>query len=187
MRMALIAVCGLGALLACKQHLEPVPGPPSQGGEPVADAAATRETSVATRPTAVAPASLAEVRFPDIKAEGEPLRVKVEVVASEARITRGLMHRTFMPADQGMLFLMGTTAVHSFWMHNTLIPLDMIFIDKELTVVGIVANAVPKTDTSRYVDTPSLYVLEVNGGWAAAHGVAAGAKVEFFDVERLAK
>ncbi|MBK9071697.1 MAG: DUF192 domain-containing protein [Myxococcales bacterium] len=174
-------------MLACKQHLEPVPGPANHGAEDVADAAAKR---AAATPTAVVPsasATLAEVRFPDIKANGEPLRVKVEVVASEARIIRGLMHRTFMPADQGMLFLMGTTAVHSFWMHNTLIPLDMIFIDKDFTIVGIVANAVPKTDTSRYVDKPSLYVLEVNGGWAAQHGVAAGSKVEFFDVERLAK
>lgn len=186
MRIALIA-CSLLAGLACKQHLEPVPGPSRERRDAATATATSANGHGDAPPRAIAPASLAEVRFPDMVRDGVPLRVKVEVVASEARITTGLMHRTFMPADQGMLFLMGRTDIHSFWMHNTLIPLDMIFIDKELVVVGVVANAAPKTDTSRYVDKPSLYVLEVNGGWAAEHGVVAGTKVEFFDVERLAK
>ena len=50
-------------------------------------------------------------------------------------------------------------------MHNTLIPLDMIFIRKSMTIAGIVENAEPKTETLRTVGEPSLYVLEVNGGW----------------------
>jgi hypothetical protein len=105
--------------------------------------------------------------------------VNVEVVATEAKIERGLMFREHLPPDDGMLFLMGIDKEWSFWMHNTLIPLDMIFIKSDFTVAGVVENAEPKTDTLRKVGVPSLYVLEVNAGWAAAHHVAAGAKARF--------
>jgi uncharacterized protein len=64
-------------------------------------------------------------------------------------------------------------------MHNTLIPLDMIFIRKSMTIAGIVENAEPKTDTLRTVHENSLYVLEVNGGWTKAHGVVRDAVVRF--------
>jgi uncharacterized membrane protein (UPF0127 family) len=64
-------------------------------------------------------------------------------------------------------------------MRNTLIPLDMLFIDHAMNVVGIVENAEPLTESLRTVGKPSLYVLEVNGGWAKSHAVTAGAKVRF--------
>jgi len=67
-------------------------------------------------------------------------------------------------------------------MQNTLIPLDMIFIKADYTVAGIVENAEPRTETLRKVGVPSVYVLEVNGGWTAAHHVVAGAKVRFENV-----
>ena len=105
--------------------------------------------------------------------------VSVEIVATEAKIERGLMYREHLPPDEGMLFLMREERIWSFWMRNTLIPLDMIFIAKNMTIAGIVENAEPRTDTLREVDTPSLYVLEVNAGYCAAHKVAAGAKVRF--------
>jgi uncharacterized membrane protein (UPF0127 family) len=78
-----------------------------------------------------------------------------------------------------MLFLMPEDEIHTFWMRNTLIPLDMIFIQRDLVVAGVVENAEPRTDTLRSVGKPSSYVLEVNGGWAAAHGVGAGTKASF--------
>jgi uncharacterized membrane protein (UPF0127 family) len=108
--------------------------------------------------------------------------VNVEVVATEAKIERGLMYRQAMALDAGMLFMMGREYTWSFWMRNTLIPLDMLFIGKDKTVVGIVENAEPKTETLRKVDGPSLYVLEVNAGWSKQHQVAAGAKVRFENV-----
>jgi hypothetical protein len=74
---------------------------------------------------------------------------------------------------------MGEEKEWSFWMRNTLIPLDMLFITGDLKVAGIVERAEPRTETLRTVHKPSLYVLEVNGGWAAAHGVTAGATVRF--------
>lgn len=111
-----------------------------------------------------------------------PAEVTVEIASTPRQIQRGLMYREHMPADHGMLFLMREERVHSFWMRNTLIPLDMIFIGKDMTVAGVVADTEPLTDTSRRVNAVSYYVLEVNGGWAAAHHVQAGTPVRFRDV-----
>ncbi|MEZ4368415.1 MAG: DUF192 domain-containing protein [Kofleriaceae bacterium] len=110
--------------------------------------------------------------------DGE-VAVTVEVVDTEPTIRQGLMYRRFLAPDAGMLFVPRVEQVWTFWMRNTLIPLDMIFITRDLTVAGVVARTVPLDETPRYVDTPSLYILEVNGGWAEAHGVGAGAKVRF--------
>lgn len=105
--------------------------------------------------------------------------VKVEVVATEAKIEKGLMYRQHLPLDSGMLFMMGREHQWSFWMRNTLIPLDMIFITKDMTIAGIVENAQPLTENLRQVDKPSFYVLEVNGGFTKSAGIVAGAKVRF--------
>ncbi len=111
--------------------------------------------------------------------------VNVEVVSTPPRVQKGLMFREHLAPDAGMLFLMGVETDHAFYMRNTLIPLDMIFITKDLTIAGIVENAEPRTETLRRVGKTSLYVLEVNGGWTAAHHVAAGAKVRFDGVTPL--
>lgn len=110
--------------------------------------------------------------------------VEVEVVATEGAIRRGLMFRQHLPPTSGMLFLMAVEKDWTFWMHNTLIPLDMIFIRADLTIAGIVENAEPKTDTLRAVGERSRYVLEVNAGWAHAHQAAKGAAVRFENVPR---
>jgi uncharacterized membrane protein (UPF0127 family) len=109
--------------------------------------------------------------------------VRVEVVATPPTIQRGLMYRQHLPLDAGMLFLMGEEREHTFYMRNTLIPLDMIFIARDLTIAGIVENAEPRTETLRQVEKPSLYVLEVNGGWTRSHQVVPGAKVRFDGVK----
>ncbi len=116
-------------------------------------------------------------------AEGE-VPVSVEVVDTPPKIMKGLMYREHLPLDAGMLFLMavmndGKEDDQTFYMRNTLIPLDMIFINKDLTIVGIVKNAEPRTETLRSVGMPSLYVLEVNGGWTAAKKIQVGSKVRF--------
>jgi uncharacterized membrane protein (UPF0127 family) len=110
------------------------------------------------------------------------VEVKVEVVATEAKIQKGLMFRRHLPLDAGMLFLMGAEREWPFWMRNTLIPLDMIFIDKDMSVVGVVENAEPMTETLRTVGKPSSYVLEVNAGWTKQHAVGAGTKIRFENV-----
>jgi uncharacterized membrane protein (UPF0127 family) len=116
--------------------------------------------------------------------QGE-VTVNVEVVSAPAQVQKGLMFREHLAPDAGMLFIMGHETDHAFYMRNTLIPLDMIFITKDGTVAGIVQNAEPRTETLRRVGKTSLYVLEVNGGWTAAHHVAAGARVRFDGVTPL--
>ena len=113
--------------------------------------------------------------------------VHAEVVRSPGRIQKGLMYRKFLADDAGMLFLMGEVDDHHFWMRNTLIPLDIMFISEDLRVVGILENVQPLDETSRGVGAPSLYVLEVNGGWAQAHGVAAGTQATFAGVDAAAQ
>ena len=108
---------------------------------------------------------------------GGQAAVEVEVADTPDTTERGLMWRRELPAGKGMLFIFEGEQVHSFWMKNTLIPLDMIFIGAILRVVGVVDNAEPRTLTSRSVGRPSRYVLEVPGGWAAKAGVRAGTKV----------
>jgi uncharacterized membrane protein (UPF0127 family) len=103
--------------------------------------------------------------------------VDAEVASTEAQQDRGLMYRTSMPEDHGMLFDLGASQVVEFWMRNTCIPLDMIFVDQQGLVVGIVQNAPPLDDTPRGVGRPSMYVLEVNGGWTSQHGVKAGQRM----------
>ncbi|HEX9244375.1 MAG TPA: DUF192 domain-containing protein [Anaeromyxobacter sp.] len=108
--------------------------------------------------------------------------VAVEVVRNDADRARGLMDRRELAPDSGMLFLFEETAEHPFWMKNTLIPLDMIFLAEDGRILGIVARAVPGDLTPRSAGGPSRFVLEVAGGWSEAHGVAAGDRVRFENV-----
>ena len=76
-----------------------------------------------------------------------------------------------------MLFDLGVRDDHKFWMHNTCIPLDLLYIDEDGLLVGIVENAPTLDDEARGVGCPSRWVLEVNAGWARRHGVAAGQRM----------
>jgi len=109
----------------------------------------------------------------------EPVSVTVEVVETDAARQRGLMHRKHLAPDAGMLFIFDREEQHNFWMHNTLIPLDMLFIKSDWTVLGIVENAEPLTDQLRSVPGASKYVLEVNAGFSRRHGLQAGTTVRY--------
>jgi uncharacterized membrane protein (UPF0127 family) len=100
--------------------------------------------------------------------------VNVEVARQPKDHARGLMYRTSMPAEQGMLFSWADERVRSFWMHNTCIPLDMLFLSRDGTVVGIQEQVPVLNDRSRSIPCPAAYVLEVNAGWCRQHGVRAG-------------
>jgi uncharacterized protein len=112
-----------------------------------------------------------------------PWVVQVEVARTNQQRARGLMFRRELPAGHGMLFLFDETSDHAFWMHNTLIPLDLIHLGDDRRVVGVVANAEPRTDVPRSVGKPSRYVVEVLGGEAAAHGVGPGTRAVFLGIE----
>jgi uncharacterized membrane protein (UPF0127 family) len=115
---------------------------------------------------------------------GRSSPVDVEVARTPAEVERGLMFRRELAPDAGMIFVFDDESEHVFWMKNTFIPLDMIFIGAGDAVVGVVENAEPQTTTPRTVYRKSRYVLEVNGGWSAAHGVKPGDLVRFEDVAK---
>ncbi|MEJ7731508.1 MAG: DUF192 domain-containing protein [Polyangiaceae bacterium] len=105
--------------------------------------------------------------------------VTVEIAErGEARM-RGLMYRKSMGDDAGMIFVFqGHKEEHTFWMKNTCIPLDMLFIDDDGTIVGIEENTPTLTEETFSVGCKSRYVLELNAGWTRKHGVKAGQKVK---------
>jgi uncharacterized membrane protein (UPF0127 family) len=107
------------------------------------------------------------------------VKVDAELVVSQHDTSRGLMYRKSMPEDRGMLFDLRARDDHQFWMHNTCIPLDLLYVDEDGLIVGIVENAPTLDDTSRGVGCPSRYVLEVNAGWSRRHGVRAGQMMTF--------
>jgi uncharacterized membrane protein (UPF0127 family) len=123
---------------------------------------------------------------PAFAGEIEPLQIvtasgthafKVEVAADDASRERGLMNRRYLPADQGMLFEFPEDAPVSFWMKNTYIPLDMIFISPKGIVTNVVARAEPLSERVIPSGPPCLAVLEVNGGVAASIGLKVGDRV----------
>ena len=91
----------------------------------------------------------------------------------------GLQYRRELADDQGMLLLFPAEETLNFWMNNTPIPLDMIFIGSDLKIVGIVHDAVPFSTTTRSVGAPSRFVLEIKGGLAKQKGIEAGDAVRF--------
>ena len=107
-----------------------------------------------------------------------PASVRLEVAATDAARMKGLMFRQTLAEGDGMLFVFGETSDHGFWMKNTFVPLDMIFIGDDLRVVGVHARAVPQSTDPIKVGAPSRYVIEVPAGWAERHGVARGTQVE---------
>jgi hypothetical protein len=102
---------------------------------------------------------------------------QVEIAADEATREKGLMNRRYMPADRGMLFEFERSGPVAFWMKNTYIPLDMIFIARDGVVTKIAANTEPFSETPIPSGGPCVAVLELNGGVAAQIGLKVGDKV----------
>ncbi len=103
----------------------------------------------------------------------------VELAETSAEKTKGLMYRAELPENQGMLFVFEKDAPRTFWMKNTLIPLDMIFINSEWKVVEVKANVQPcrEDPCPSYPSEPAMYVLEINGGMAEKSGIKVGSIV----------
>ena len=118
-------------------------------------------------------------------AGGRSVPFRVEIARLPKEREQGLMYRDRMAADAGMLFIFEHPGPLSFWMKNTLIPLDMIFIGGDRRIVGIVENAEPGTLSARQVDGPAKYVLEINGGLSAKLGIQAGTAVDLSGVPDL--
>ena len=113
---------------------------------------------------------------------GREVAFDVEIADTPAKRSMGLQYRKELGKDRGMIFLFPSEAPQSFWMKNTPIPLDMIFISRERKIVGIVEQTVPFSLDSRAVGAPSQFVLEINGGLAKQHGLGAGDTVRFENI-----
>jgi uncharacterized protein len=119
--------------------------------------------------------SRGEVRF--VEAPGLP-KVRVERALSPDEQQRGLMYRTRLGSDEGMIFSWGDEAERSFWMRNTCLPLDMLFITRDGTIAGILEQVPTLNELPRTIPCPVAHVLELNAGYARRKGIRAGQRVE---------
>lgn len=116
----------------------------------------------------------------DLLREGEPyLTLEIEIAADDSSRTRGLMQRTSLPDKSGMLFLFDFEDDIGFWMGNTLIGLDLIFIDADSQIVDIHKYAAPLSPETIATDVPAQYVLEVVAGFTDSNGIAEGDRVRW--------
>ena len=149
----------------------------------LACSAACSSQSAAPAPTAANPArhpiSGLEVIPLTISQNGKSHAFRVEVARTMEQQQKGLMFRTAMGPDEGMLFPRTPPDIASFWMRNTVIPLDIVFIGLDHRIINIAANAVPYDETPLSAKGTTLAVLELNGGRASALGIGPGDKVEW--------
>ncbi len=111
--------------------------------------------------------------------DGRQVAFQVEVADTPGKREMGLMYRTELADDRGMIFVFPGESQQSFWMKNTPRSLDMIFISKERKIVGIVEQATPFSLDPRSVPGRSQFVFEINGGLSKRHGFKAGDSVQF--------
>jgi hypothetical protein len=103
----------------------------------------------------------------------------IEVMATDQQRALGLMFRRSLPENSGMLFIYDPPQPATMWMKNTLIPLDMLFVDQQGRIIGIHERAVPQSLDTISSPGPSRAVIELNGGTAARLGIRPGDKVVF--------
>lgn len=125
----------------------------------------------------VAPPRLPHGRV-TIHSKSGPALFEVELALDPASHEKGLMFRQQVPEGTGMLFVFPEDGAHIFWMKNTLVPLDMIFLSAQGKVVGVIENTEPLTTAPRDPHAAARYVLEVAGGTAFAKGIRVGDKVD---------
>ncbi len=162
MRMRLAICLAAGLLLACSPQgaAEPASNSPAEGG-------------------ATHPVSGLEI-IPLTVSTGEAVHsFRVEVAASQEAQTQGLMFRTELAPDEGMIFPTEIPVPRSFWMRNTPLPLDLIFIGEDRKIRNIAAMAEPYSLTSIPSEGPVIAVLELIGGRAAELGIEPGDSVEW--------
>ena len=104
-------------------------------------------------------------------------RINIEIADNDERRTTGLMFRDKMEESQGMLFIFDSETPQAFWMKNTIIPLDIIFVNSKMEIVKIQRNAEPYSEKSLPSEKPAQYVVEVNAGYCDKLGIKEGDKI----------
>ena len=158
MRLRALATAFLVVMAAC-----------SPGQSNGAQSAASAQTASALHPVSGLPVSDLTVSH-----AGKQHAFRVEIARTDREQAMGLMFRKTMGADEGMIFPMDPPRPAAFWMRNTVIPLDIIFIGPDRRVLNIAANAVPHDETPLPSAGPVSAVLELNGGRAAQLGIGPG-------------
>lgn len=136
------------------------------------------------------PEFIAQDAAPTFKKQGELLFVSnsstdtlatidIEIADNDQKTAQGLMYRSSMPQNAGMLFLMPREDIQGFWMRNTYIPLDMIFVNSMMEIVTIHRNTTPMKENSYVSTAPALYVVEVNAGFCLKNNINKGDKIDF--------
>jgi len=127
----------------------------------------------------------AAIPEPPFKKEGEltflrnQKKLTIEIADNDAETTQGLMFRRSMPDSCGMIFVMKENEPHSFWMKNTYIPLDIIFIDESKKIVTIQSNTTPFSEAEVPSYEKAKFVLEVNAGYCKRKGIEKGNLVKW--------
>jgi uncharacterized protein len=114
------------------------------------------------------------------KDTGQPVkRIDIEIADNDKDRTQGLMYRRSMEEDRGMLFIFDREEQQGFWMKNTIISLDIMFVNANNEIVKIHKNTVPFSERTLFSEFPAIYVVEVNAGFTGRHGIAEGDKINF--------
>ncbi|MEM8896895.1 MAG: DUF192 domain-containing protein [Bacteroidota bacterium] len=132
----------------------------------------------------------ARIREPQFKKEGELdfissstgeviKHIDLEIAENDTERAQGLMFRKSMEESRGMLFIFETEEVQGFWMRNTLISLDIIYVNAALEIVKIQRRTQPLSEVSLTSDFPAQYVVEVVGGYCTKHNIQEGDQIKF--------
>jgi hypothetical protein len=117
-----------------------------------------------------------QLKLPRVTLKAGMHLIQAQVAATPEQRATGLMFRTEMPANEGMLFVFEQPAVQCFWMKNTLLPLTAAFVADDGSIVNLV-DMKPQTLDSHCSEQPVRYVLEMNQGWFAKRGLRAGSRL----------
>ena len=104
-------------------------------------------------------------------------KIDIEIADTPVRRTTGLMYRSSLKESQGMLFVFPRSDYQSFWMKNTALPLDILFVNEDMKIVTIYRNTTPLSEESYPSTAVAQYVVEVNAGFTDRHGIRLKDKV----------
>lgn len=113
-----------------------------------------------------------------LRADGKVVSAQVEVADNEKSRAAGLMFRRLLDENEGMLFVFKDSAIRSFWMQNTYIPLSIAYISKNMIINEIYDMKPLDTSIIYYSKKPAMYALEMKQGWFDRNGITAGCKIK---------
>lgn len=175
LRLALTAALA-AVLTGCAREVAPID--PAAEASPPSTAAAAQSTPASVPLPANAPRITPGPMEPlEVVTARGPVRFQVELADDVAERAQGLMWRGSMPADRGMIFNFPQPVSQSFWMQNTFIPLDIIYIGDDGRIVSIAKNTEPLSEAPIPSGAPARGVLEINAGLSDRLGIAPGDRV----------